>query len=118
MATSKKGFDALKEEVEGNENVKTVTMARLRDIYGVRRLGDNVCAEISNKLQGVGLGHYPEDLVPDASEQVRVYKLGTPVGDVMTAAQNPGPEGDKTLRDLAEGDATEIVRQVKAIVCD
>lgn len=117
MATAKK-FEDLKSEVEANQNVQTVTMEELRDIYGVRRLGVHVCSEISNKLMGVGLGHYPEKLEPDAWQQVRLYKLGTPVGDVMTAAQNPGDEGDKMLRDLAEGDAREIVRQVRALVCE
>lgn len=116
MSKSKE-FQDLKQEVEANQNVLTVTMAQLRDIYGVRRLGVHVCDEISNKLKGVGLGHYPEELIPDAWENVRVYKLGTPVGDVMTAAQSTGPEGDKILRDLAEGDARELVRQVQAIVC-
>jgi len=30
----------------------------------------------------------------------------------------PGPEGDKTLRDIAEGDAREQLQRIKATVCD
>lgn len=111
-------FEELKAKVEANQNVLSTTMEELRDIYGVRRLGVHVCAEISGKLQGVGLGHYPEELIPDAWEAVRLYKLGTPLGDMMTAAKNPGEDGDNTLRELAGGDARETLSQVKALVCD
>jgi len=30
----------------------------------------------------------------------------------------PGEEGDNTLREIAEGDASERLRQIKALVCD
>jgi hypothetical protein len=54
----------------------------------------------------------------DSWQQVRLYKLGTPVGDILNAANNPGYEGDDTLRDLAAGDAIERLRQIRALVCD
>jgi hypothetical protein len=110
-------FDELKREVEANQNVLTVKMEQLRDVYGVKRLGVHVCTEISGKLHGVGLGHSP-GLEPDAWQDVRLFKFGTPVGDVMTAAAHPGPEGDQTLRALAENDAQEVLRQIQAIVCN
>ena len=110
-------WDELKEKVEQNENVLTVSTAELRDIYGVKRMGVHVAHEIEAKLAGVGLGVTPE-IEADAWQQVRLFKLGTPVGDILNAANNPGDEGDRTLRDLAEGDASERLRQIKALVCD
>jgi hypothetical protein len=110
-------WDELKEKVEQNENVLTVSTADLRDIYGVKRMGVHVADEIEAKLAGVGLGVTPE-IEADSWQEVRLFKLGTPVGDILTAANNPGEEGDKTLRELAEGDASERLRQIKALVCD
>jgi hypothetical protein len=110
-------FEELKETVEAAENVKTVSMANLRDIYGVKRLGIHVCEEISNKLAGMGLGHSPE-LEPDAWQHVRVYKLGTPVGDVLNAADRPGDEGDKMLRKVVQDNASEVLREIRALVCE
>ena len=110
-------FDDLKQKVEKNQNVLSVSTAELRDIYGVKRMGIHVAAEIEAKLAGVGLGVTPE-IEADSWQNVRVYKLGTPVGDILNAANNPGEEGDRTLRELAEGDASERLRQIKAMVCD
>ena len=110
-------FKELHEEVEKHQNVLTVTMAQLRDIYGTKRLGVHVCEEISRKLSGAGLGHVQE-LEPDAWQKVRIYKLGTPVGRMLDAAYHPGEEGDAVLREIAESDANERLDQVKAIVCD
>jgi hypothetical protein len=110
-------WDELKKKVEQNQNVLTVTTAELRDIYKVKRMGIHVATEIEAKLAGVGLGNTPE-LEPDSWQEVRLFKLGTPVGDILVAANNPGVEGDKTLRELAEGDASERLRQIRALVCD
>jgi hypothetical protein len=110
-------WNELKAKVEQHENVLTVSTAELRDIYGVKRMGVHVADEIQAKLAGVGLGVTPE-IEADSWQQVRLFKLGTPVGDILTAADNPGEEGDKTLRELAEGDASERLRRIKALVCD
>jgi hypothetical protein len=110
-------WDGIKAKVEQRENVLTVTTAELRDIYGVKRMGIHVAGEIEAKLKGVGLGVTPQ-IEADSWQQVRLFKLGTPVGDILTAANNPGEEGDKVLRELAEGDASERLRQIKVLVCD
>ncbi|MEA2442087.1 MAG: hypothetical protein QOH76_3511 [Thermoleophilaceae bacterium] len=110
-------WNELKTKVEQHENVLTVSTAELRDVYGVKRMGIHVAGEIQAKLAGVGLGVTPE-IEADSWQQVRLFKLGTPVGDILTAADNPGEEGDKKLRELAEGDAGERLRRIKALVCD
>jgi len=112
-----KSFDELKSKVEANQNVLSVKMELLRDIFGVRRLGIHVCTEISRKLAGVGLGHYP-DLEPDAWQDVRVYKLGTPLAELLCAANEPGQEQDMVLRKVAQNDAAEVLDQINALVCE
>jgi hypothetical protein len=110
-------FEEIKANVEAQQDVLTVRMSDLRDAYGVRRLGVHVCQEISNKLRGVGLGHFPE-LQPDAWQSVRLHKLGTPMSDLLNAANHAGEDGDKVLRELAEGDARAVVREIRALVCE
>jgi hypothetical protein len=111
-------FDDLKRNIEANQNVLSVRMELLRDIFGVRRLGIHVCTEISRKLAGVGLGHFPEELEPDAWQEVRVYKLGTPLAELLRAANEAGPEQDRVLRTVAQNDAAEVLEQIKALVCE
>lgn len=113
-----KSFEELKSSVEANQNVLSVKMELLRDIFGVRRLGIHVCTEIGRKLAGMGLGHHPEELEPDAWQDVRVYKLGTPMAELLHAANEPGKEQDAVLRDVAQNDAAEVLEQVKALVCE
>ena len=48
---------------------------------------------------------------------VRVFKLGTPMGELLTAANRPGEQEDQVLRAAAENDASETIEQIKALVC-
>lgn len=112
-----KMFEELKAQVEADQNVRSLKMEVLRDIFGVRRLGIHVCTEISRKLAGAGLGHHPAQLVPDAWEVVRVYKLGTPMAELLQAANDPGTAEDAVLRGFAQNDSAEVLEQVKALVC-
>ncbi len=110
-------FNDVRQDVDASDGVKTVRMAQLRDALGWQRLSDYGCEQIHSKLAGVGLGHYPE-LEADASQAVRLYVFGSPIGDLVGAATTLGDEGDKRLRKLAESDAEETLRQVRAVLCD
>jgi len=55
-------WDEIKQIVEKNGNVATLTMEQLRDAHGASKLGVNVRAEISSTLAGMGLGHVPQEL--------------------------------------------------------
>ena len=107
----------LKDAVLANSNVLTVTMEDLRDAYGALRSGVNVRKDIAKKLAGVGLGHYPNELPAYQHEQVRVYTLGSPVHDLINAVLDPSEGSDEVLRSAAEGEAGEVLAQVRALVC-
>ncbi len=112
-------YEQLKADVEGNCNVLTVTMERLRNAHGAGKLGVHVCREISNRLAGLGLGHVPVDLPSYQEKQVRIYKLGTEVAVVVRAALEPGPEYDAKLKDYAVKDASqcsEILEKIRELV--
>lgn len=114
-------WDAIKQAVEGNGNVKTFTMGQLRDAYGAGKLGINVRAEISSALAGIGLGTVPPELPAYQESPVRVYKYGTPVGDLISTVLSPGEANDEKLTSQfpAKGkgvDYAAIVQKIKELV--
>ena len=51
----------------------------------------------STTLAGMGLGHVPIDLPSYQHEQVRLYKRGTPIGDLIEQVLMPGEQNDVAL---------------------
>lgn len=90
-------WDEIKKQVEEAGGVVTLTMAALRDAEGAGKLGVHVRSNISRRLAAMGLGHVPTELPANQHERVRVYKRGTPVGDLIEAALNPGERNDESL---------------------
>ncbi len=112
-------YDAIKAEVEQSGSVLTTPMGRLRDAHGAGRLGEHVRVDISKALAGIGLGHVPVALPPYQENVVRLYKLGTPVADVINAAIFPAPENDEKLKSLAGQDASryaDIIERIRDLV--
>ena len=112
-------WDKIKEDVEKNGNVHTFTMEVLRNVHGATRLGMNVVEEISQTLAGIGLAHVPEHLPNYQHEQVRLYKRGTPVGQLIDSVLTPGEQNDKSLVERfgsAGPDYAAMVQKVRDIV--
>lgn len=112
-------WDSIKDQVEKNGNVRTFTMEALRNAHGVAKLGVNVRAEISQTLAGIGLGHVPAELPSYQHEQVRLYKRGTPVGQLIDTVLAPGEQNDKTLAERVEPqsiDYAAIVQKIRELV--
>ena len=107
----------IKEAVVANGNVLTVRMEDLRDAYGALRAGVNVRKDIAKKLAGVGLGHYPTELPAYQHEYVRLFTLGSPVHDLINAVLDPTEGNDEVLRSAAAGEASDVLAQVRALVC-
>ena len=114
-------WNEIKEEVEKNGDVVTLTMEKLRDAHGSGKLGVHVRAEISSALAGVGLGHVPRELPTYQHEQVRLYKNGTPIADLITTVLNPGQQNDEKLTakvSAKETDYASIIQKVREIVAE
>lgn len=113
-------MDDVRRAVDANEGVLTVTMVELRDAYGAGRLGWRVRDGISKDLHGHGLAHYPVDL-PDSQERpVRLYKLGSPVQDLIDAVLNPDAADnfkDEQIRRAVSGREAELLRRVRELLC-
>ena len=114
-------FDKIKEQVEKNGNVRTFTMDVLRNAHGSSKLGVNVRADISHILAGIGLGHVPQELPSYQHEQVRLYKRGTPVGQIIESVLSPGEQNDTTLSERfgnQSPDYAVIIAKIRELVAN
>ena len=112
-------WDKIKETGEKSGNVCTMTMETLRNAHGAGKLGVNVRGEISQTLAGMGLGHVPQELPSYQHEQVRLYKRGTAVGQLIESVLTPGEQNDKMLVSKfgqAGPDYAAIVQRVRELV--
>lgn len=112
-------WDEIKRQVEENGDVKTMTMEALREAHGSGKLGKHVRTEISKRLAGMGLGHVPQELPNFQHEQVRIYKRGTAVGDLVEIVLAPGESNDRKLSDqfaTSDTNYAEIIEQIRELV--
>jgi hypothetical protein len=114
-------WDEIKQTVEKNGGVVTLTMEQLRDAHGAAKLGVNVRKQISSTLAGMGLGHIPEELPTYQYQQVRIYKKGTPVGEIIDTVLVPGEQNDVKLTEQfgsAPVDHLAIIQKIRELVAE
>jgi len=114
-------WNSIKQDVESNGNILTVTMEKLREAQGAAKLGINVRAQISKTLAGMGLSHVPQELPSYQHEQVRLYKRGTPVGDIIEMVLTPGQQNDAKLSQQFGQDAVDynsIIAKIRELVAE
>lgn len=110
---------ALKEAVEAEGDLLTVAMEDIRRAHGrYGKLGRHVQPQLAKWLKNEGLGAVPPELKGYQHEEVRVYRLGTSMADVIEAVLDPTDTGDKELRKYASanGEAQRQLDEVRAIV--
>lgn len=114
-------WDDIKKKVEDNGNVSTITMGVLRDAAGKDKLGVHVRSEIARTLDGLGLGYVPVELPTYQDESVRLYKRGTPIGEVIETVLNPGKANDTKLKEHFADDTVDyaqIIEQIRELVAE
>ncbi|MES2820120.1 MAG: hypothetical protein V4812_14165 [Pseudomonadota bacterium] len=112
-------WEAIKNKVEDNQNIYTINMSELRDAAGKEKLGIHVRSEISKTLAGMGLGHIPTELPQYQHEPVRIYKRGTPIGELMEMVMTPGESNDRKLKEQLEDSAVDhatILEKIRELV--
>lgn len=110
-------MEELRDLVDAQGGVFTTSMEILRDAYGAGRLGIHVREGIRNSLAGLGLGFHPSPLPDYQDRLVRLYRLGTRVGNLIEAVFEVTPERDEELRQAVGGEEAEILRRVRELVC-
>lgn len=112
-----KSPEELRDAVIAAGGVLTVRVGDVRDAFGYGRLGINVRDRISKELKGLGISHYPVE-VPDWQEiPIRLFRMGSPIADLIDAVLNPSQGHDEELRQAVSGSASDILNQVRALVC-
>ena len=112
-------YDDVSLAVSTSENVLTVTIGELRDVNGSGRLGPYVVEAISKQLSSRGIGYYPPELPQDQWRKVRLFRLGSPVSDLIGVVMDVDNESnDAKLRSFAANDAKNILDKVRQLVCE
>lgn len=109
--------DELKRLIDENDGLFVVSAEELRDMVRAGRLGVHVRKEISDTLQGEGIGHFPTELPALQHEQVRVYGLGSSMADIVSAVLRPSDDGDDRLRQMASVEQEDVLQKIRALVC-
>ncbi|GAA1225732.1 hypothetical protein GCM10009665_15260 [Kitasatospora nipponensis] len=109
-------YDELRESVTANDGLYTIDMGTLRDIQRAGRLGIHVRDAISRSLQSHGMGHIPGELPGNQYDEVRLYLLGSPIGDIVKAVLSPSNKGDDALRAVNASEAQDQLRRIREIV--
>lgn len=112
-----KDWGELRDHVDDRENVLTCKMRDLRELQGAETLGTRVVEKISDQLNRAGLGHVPLNLPTHGGEKVRLYTLGSEVGDLIVKALHPGESQDEGLRERVESGPADKLEQIREIVC-
>jgi hypothetical protein len=113
-----RNYQALADLVDRNEGVITCDMGSLRDAHGAGKLGTTVVANISEELDGRGLGHIPPQLPVYQDEKVRIYKKSSSVGKIIDAVEHIDRKHDDYLRRLSKGDSEKTLKKIRELVCE
>ncbi|MDO5878268.1 MULTISPECIES: hypothetical protein [Paenarthrobacter] len=118
-------IDELVQDLE-SEPIQVVTLLRLREIFGYKRLGNRVLVDISKELANRGLGYFPREIL-DANEQprqweeLRIFRKQSPVGKLVTAVLEPSHENDLFLKEASTNDETNaaaVLDQIRTLLGD
>lgn len=96
--------------------ILVVEMRELREITGATRLGPAVVEGISKDLAGFGIGHMPSPLPPYQHEEVRLFRRGTRLADLIAAVHEPSAGGDELLLSYANNSDAAIVEALRELL--
>lgn len=111
-------LDGLLEAVEDQGNLAVCAMFQLRDACGWDRLTARIAEDIEVQLAQRALGVFPRPIPQSRRAEVRVYKKGTSLGNLVDAVLDPAEHRDDLLRASANRDSDDILRKVQRLVCD
>jgi hypothetical protein len=114
-----KTWEEILAEVKAGEGVTTLYAQSLRIAHGAGRLTYRINSEISDALRSRGLGHVPAEIDRMPTDQgglVRVYDATSELGKMIAAAQLPGEDADRQLRESVNGEAAGILNKIRSLV--
>jgi hypothetical protein len=111
-------YDDISAKVDGAGGLYLTQMGELREAHKAGRLGVNVREAISDRLRSRGIGHIPKDLPSYQEEEVRLYRLGDPIGKVIDAVLHPSEPGDRVLLQSVGSSAADVLARIRELVCE
>jgi hypothetical protein len=106
--------------VEASDDLLTVTMEDIRKADGrFGKLGPHVQVKLAQWLENEGMAAIPPELKRYQHEEVRVYRAGTTVAELVKAVLQPSESGDNVLRErggASDGDAQGKLDNIRAII--
>ena len=109
-------FQSIRAELDNKGGVLSLSMEQLRDAYDVMRLGVQVRQGIHDKLESMGIGHYPKELPVYQDNWVRLYTLGSPFANMLKDLEDISEEADQRLRDTVLSDHGETIKRMKELL--
>lgn len=111
-------FEELGDLVDSSDGLVVVTAEQLRDAADWQRLTQGAIEDIANGLAQHGLGSFPPMEPGQRGAEVRVYRRGTALGNLVDAVVRPGAPGDRRLRETANNTAADVVARIRKMVCE
>lgn len=108
-------MEQIRQEVNKAQGVLTVTMVDLKGAYNAINANKLTLRAIGKELQGMGLGYFPE-LSSNMQQQIRLYKIGSPVADLIESVLKPSQEHDDDLRQVINGGAEAILARIRELL--
>lgn len=109
-------YQEIKSALESNDGLMSISMGELRDAHDVLRLGVHVRTGIHDRLQGMGIGHFPEELPDYQDQNVRLYTLGSPFAKILNDLFDFSQAADDRLRERIANDYEERLQKIKELV--
>lgn len=114
-----KDYNDVAEKVDDNDGVISIGMDVLKRVHGVDRLGRIVRENISENLNGRGLGHYPKEGLPSSQyDDVRIYRRNSQIGKLIEAVTEPGESEDELIRGMVDSGTEQTIERIQELVCD
>lgn len=109
-------------EAADDNGLAVVTLGNLREMLSYSRLGVRVLSSLSQALRSEGLGYYPLEVldaneVPRQTQELRVYKVGSPVAQLIESVLYPDEDGDEFIMNASEGAASAtVIDQIRTLI--
>ena len=113
----KKAFDEIRQRVESNGDIILMSMEELRNAIGARKLGIWILKDIDKQLRARGLLYLPDTLPNYQHEFVMLYRQGSRVETIIRAVHSVSQESVDTLRDAAESESSQVLEQIRRLLC-
>ncbi len=108
-------LDDIRQELDEKGGTMSVSMRRLRNAFGAKKLGVVVRRDISSELARRGIAHYPESLPDSQNDWVRLFKVDSPAARLVNAVVRPGEDSDAYIQEVLSGEERKILERIKEL---